>query len=127
MGKFFLLLCVAACTLRAGQPCPWMNAATAGGILGGESAVAFTAAANGLESGVCQFVRVDDHKSALQIHVAVMKSVKAEWTGYVDKCGTDVRPLKGIGNEAVVCKSDLGQQVVGRVRDQAFVITINAP
>lgn len=104
-----------------------MNAATAGGILGGESSGTFTAGPKGTESGVCQFVRASDHKVTLEIDVVIMKSAKTDHATYVGKCPSEAKPLKAIGNEAVVCTSDSAQRIIGRVRDQAFVITINAP
>ncbi len=39
-------------------------------------------------------------------------------------------PLKAIGNDAVLCANNTatssGQQVIGRVRDQIFIISISA-
>jgi hypothetical protein len=104
-----------------------MNAATAGGLLGGEASATFAPAGNDQSSGVCSFARVGDPKINLRIEVTVMKSVKAEFRSFLDKCRSDVKPLKAIGNEAVVCAWDVGERVVGRVRDQAFVITLTAP
>jgi hypothetical protein len=94
-----------------------MNAATAGGLLGGDVR----------DSGQCKFARVGDPKITLRIDVAVMQSVKTEFPSYLDKCRSDVKPLKAIGNEAVVCTWDAGERVVGRVRDQVFVITLTTP
>ncbi len=45
------------------------------------------------------------------------------------RCSGEASPLKGIGNEAVACTADVkgqadGEQVIGRVRDQVFIVTI---
>ena len=54
------------------------------------------------------------------------RSPREEFAEYLDKCRSNAKPVKAIGNEAVVCSWDVAQRVVGRVRDQAFVITITA-
>ena len=56
-----------------------------------------------------------------------MKSPVAGFPNHLRKCGSDAKPLKAIGNEAVVCTAERGQRVIGRVRDQAFVINLIAP
>jgi hypothetical protein len=33
-------------------------------------------------------------------------------------------PLKAIGSEALACRGEAGEQVVGRVRDRAFLVRI---
>jgi len=33
-------------------------------------------------------------------------------------------PLKAIGTEALACRGETGEQVVGRVRDRAFLVRI---
>jgi len=35
-------------------------------------------------------------------------------------------PLKAIGSEALACRGEAGEQVVGRVRDRAFLVRITA-
>jgi hypothetical protein len=45
-------------------------------------------------------------------------------------CGADAAALRAIGNEALICaaneqKNQMGERVVGRVRDQVFTITID--
>ena len=52
-----------------------------------------------------------------------------EFASYRAQCGSDGRPLKGIGNEAIACSVDdknghRSGQVVSRVRDRAFVIRV---
>jgi hypothetical protein len=49
---------------------------------------------------------------------------------YESKCTASGLPLKGVGNEAIMCASDSaksnGELVVGRVRDSIFTVVINA-
>jgi hypothetical protein len=48
---------------------------------------------------------------------------------YKAHCSGEASPLQAIGNEAVMCAADIkgqteGEQVIGRVRDQVFTVTI---
>lgn len=111
-----------------------MNAATAAGFLGGDVATKTAIkkpkeiADRPQETGTCEFARTSASSTILRIEVAIMaRSPREEFGEYLDKCRSNVKPLKAIGNEAVVCTWDVGQRVVGRVRDQAFVITLAAP
>jgi hypothetical protein len=94
--------------------CPWLNAATAGGVLGGEVQVTVTPAA-------CEFVR--PHAS-LRIEVTPVSTPHAN-------CGSDAEPLKAIGNEAVACSyrdksAWMFEQIIGRVRDQVFLVRLGS-
>jgi hypothetical protein len=89
-----------------------MNAATAGGIL--EGSVDFTMTKNGPD-GTCEFTR-SDSGAKLRIEVGTAPA----------KCAIPADPLKAIGNEAVACTIDANtEQVVGRVRKQAFLIRVS--
>jgi|SRR5271163_999848 len=109
----FLLASIAAAEDR----CPWLNAATAGGVLGGD--VHFTATQSS-----CEFVRQSGAlEIALRIEVAPSNSPHAV-------CGAGAEPLKAVGNEAQACTYEakqgwIAEQVVGRVRDQAFLVRIS--
>jgi len=109
----FLLLLLCAGAMSADQkPCPFMNAATAGGIL--EGAVDFTMTRNGPD-GTCEFTRRDSG-ARLRIEVGTE----------LPKCASPVEQLKAIGNEAVACTIDATtEQVVGRVRKQWFLIRVS--
>lgn len=94
-----------------------MNAATASGILG--SAVNLTVAS----PVACEFERQKPPRYTLQIKVGTRIAVN-------EKCVSSPAPLKAIGNEATACaeKGKDGQRierVIGRVRDQDFVIRIS--
>jgi len=101
-----LLLATSCC---AENVCPWLNAATAAGTLGGPVTVSVSPA-------VCEFVRP---QSTLHIEVRLKPaSIGA-------KCESKTTPLKAIGNEAVECSgSPIQELVIGRVRNQNFVVWI---
>jgi hypothetical protein len=116
---------------RAEEACPWLNAATAGGVLGGEAQMSVTPlTAQG--DTTCEFTRKQDARtSMLRIVVHTMTVPSKEYATYLAQCNGASVPLKGIGNEAIQCVSnnaaDKGQeQVIGRVRDRAFVLSIRA-
>ena len=120
----------AACLAEA--QCPWMNAATAGGFLGGEVQTTVTAVTDDGDA-TCQFARqVSSGANAmLRIAVHTMPQASQDYTGYLALCGAGAVPLKGIGNEAVQCIPRSGaskgeELIVGRVRDRAFIITIKS-
>ena len=136
---------------RAEAKCPWLNAATAGGLLGGEASMTVSAPAEHgtmphTEPNVykedqvrmdrfdvtCEFSRkADSGVYSLKIVVETMKDPATEFAGRLANCqGTVV--LKAIGNEAVQCvaKSDFAsgeEMVIARVRDRAFVLTVIRP
>ncbi|HTX33937.1 MAG TPA: hypothetical protein VME43_02915 [Bryobacteraceae bacterium] len=111
-----ILLCLAAPAVAAEDPCPWLNAATAGGALGG--AVQGTVAPKS-----CEFVRREEgHEITLRIEVTAASAPPAH-------CEAGAEAVKGIGNRAVACSYKykpgwLAEQVVGTVRDQALLVRI---
>jgi hypothetical protein len=140
------LLAPQKCSAEA--KCPWLNAATAGGVLGGTVQMAVTAPvepAPGKGVGTamysdqvrmdrfdvsCEFTRkVDTGTDTLSITVKTMGDQAKEFHSFLALCGGPTVALKGIGNEAVQCviKNSSGkaeQQVIARVRDRAFLLTI---
>jgi hypothetical protein len=115
-------------TCLAEAQCPWMNAATAGGFLGGEvKTTVVGVTVNG--DATCEFTRGAD--SMLRIAVHTMAHTPQEFPSYLSLCGAGPVTLKGIGNQAVQCIPNSGaskgeELIVGRVRERAFVITIKA-
>ena len=109
--------------------CPWLNEPTAGGILGGS--VAVTATIRGRDGGVCQF----SHQQGTAVHqltisVELMANTPKEFPTYLEKCPPQSASIPAIGNEAVACSierngNEYAERVVGRVRDQAFVVTVS--
>ena len=72
----------------------------------------------------------------LELHIETAK----DFASYAARCRTDAVPLKGIGNEARACSSDgegdsfwlgvdhaseVGEQLVSRVRERAFLVRIS--
>ncbi|MGO9255003.1 MAG: hypothetical protein ACLQU1_01675 [Bryobacteraceae bacterium] len=100
----------------AEERCPWLNAATAGGVLGGTVQVTVAPAS-------CEFVRqAGAQETTLRIEVRAVSAPNAH-------CGPGAEPLKAIGNQAMACSYEgkpgwTAEQVVGRVRDQAFLVRI---
>lgn len=93
--------------------CTWLNAATAAGVIGAPVQMTIT-------PGACEFVH---QEAALRIEVAATNAPHAQ-------CESGAEPLKAIGNQAQACayrgKSGwIAEQVVGRVRDQAFLVRIS--
>jgi hypothetical protein len=108
-----LLLIAAAC--HAEQPCPFLNNATAEGVLG--AATIATAAGH-----VCMFTR---GSSQLRIEVETVS------LPYKSHCEPNPTPLKAIGNEAVACSVESGNGYIselinGRVRGRAFFIRLTS-
>lgn len=122
----FPLLC------RAEENCLWMNAATAGGILGGAATVSVSHAhppqpnihpanvksgagpmsanpsgasygANTVDDSDCAFHRQPPIAGELRIKVRTMSEPAKAFQAYTARCGARGTPLKAIGNEAMVC------------------------
>jgi len=115
---------------HAKNNCPWINEATASGLLGQDAVGEFTDASAALPA-VCTFTGKDPvAPRTLRITVLVTPKFDAGYRTALQACGADAAPIQAIGNQAVVCNADdrkgpLGERVVGRVRDQVFTITMN--
>ncbi|MGA8027995.1 MAG: hypothetical protein WB992_12705 [Bryobacteraceae bacterium] len=111
------------------EACPWLNAGTAAGVLGGAVKTSVTHDKN-KDDGVCEFIREQDSAAAaLRIEVRTMLAPKAEFPSFAARCGAAPAPIKAIGNEAVACKLDgtngaFTAQIVSRVRDRAFLVSV---
>jgi hypothetical protein len=122
----FPLLC------RAEENCLWLNAATAGGVLGGAVTVSVTHAnphpldiqpanvksgtgpmsanpsgssyaGNTVDDSDCAFHRPPPVVGELRIQVQTMSKAAKAFVAYTARCGARGTPLKAIGNEALVC------------------------
>jgi hypothetical protein len=115
---------------RGQAKCPWINEATARGILGG--AVTLTAKVSDHGDGFCEFSQ--QHRAVvhqLRVSVDIMTDIPKQFPTYLAQCPPNSTPLRAIGNEAVMCsiqgKEDQpAERVVGRVRDQAFVVSVSS-
>lgn len=125
---FSVLLALFAVSARAENNCPWLNEATASGLLGGDAMGTFTAAANG-QPAMCSFVqKTADGMRELTISVLTDADAQMKLGVMMHSCGAADHPLQAIGNEAGVCAVDtkhrqMSERIVGRVRDQIFTIS----
>jgi hypothetical protein len=78
----------------------------------------------------CSFVYHDATASReLRITMEQVQEPSQAMTGYKAHCSGEASPLQAIGNESVTCAADTkgqadGEQVIGRVRNQIFTVTI---
>jgi len=116
----------------AAESCPWLNSATAAGVLGGEVTIRVVHSTQNKEDANCEFIRAGTAVSeTLSIQVISMTNVTGEFPSFLAKCGGTSTAVRGIGNEAVACtlRDKHGkrvEQVVGRVRNRAFLIRIES-
>jgi hypothetical protein len=128
LGLFvFLALRPALCQSNVG--CPWLNVATASGVLESSEGGTMATLSRGSREA-CSFVYHDAIASReLRITMEQVQDPSQAITSYKTRCSGEASPLQGIGNEAVMCAADTkgqadGEQVIGRVRDQVFTVTI---
>ncbi len=133
MSKGFIALFLLGVPIvcHAKNNCPWINEATAGGLLGGTAVNEFTEATAG-QPAVCKFTYDGPGVTrTLVVTVEVAAAPRDRLAVVARTCGPDAVPLQAIGNEAQVCMADVrkagpGERVVGRVRDQVFTITLTS-
>ena len=129
LASLVLLLRLPA-TSQTKAACPWLNEATALGILGGSVGSPMTGVPL-VSSTACNFTYRDGKAlRMLRITVAEAKNPNQTMSGYKLQCGSRATPLRGIGNEAVLCSGDArlhaySEQVIGRVRNQVFTVTVS--
>lgn len=120
---------LAISALAAGS-CPFLNSATAGGILGRKLNLEVTHSGPKPENTTCDFNGQDTNATSLRITVRRMTNMPLEYVTWLQQCAEKTTPLKGIGNEAVECDANNGSQsgteVLSRVRDQAFSVRVLA-
>lgn len=120
----FMLHLTSIC--HADTTCPWINKATAFGILGSsENSVA--AKPPEVSSTVCGFtLQLDNETRTLHILVEQKSNPEKALVAYKMKCGHEIIPLRAFGNEALMCSSvgKYGEQIFGRVRDNVFAIVL---
>lgn len=110
--------------------CPWLTEPTARGVLGGP--VKVSVKLGDKHDGVCEFSRQQGSVLLeLRISVEIMSDIPKQFPTYLAQCPPKSTPLSAIGNEAVTCSVQHGadkyvEKVVGRVREQAFVVTVSS-
>jgi len=119
----------AVCNAQEGH-CAWLNDATASGVLSGPVTLALETAPD--DQTICTFTNLRTAKdySALRIMVQPLKDLSNSIVSHESLCTSPPAALKAIGNEAVSCSADVGysrgEQVIGRVRDRLFIVTISS-
>jgi hypothetical protein len=121
-----LLIPVAA---QAETHCPWLNVATASGVLNGPASLEVTAIAD--NGNACLFrYQKGTAIYSLRISVREIKDVNKSLSADKAKCTSPATSLTAIGNEAVMCAVDMGpihwEEVIGRVREKLFVVGVRA-
>jgi hypothetical protein len=125
---FELLLLSASCKAQA--HCAWLNDATAAGFLNGPVTLDLETAPD--DQSICVFTNLKTAKdySTLRIMVQPLKDVDNAVASHKALCTSTPVALKAIGNEAVSCSADVGysrgEQVIGRVRDRLFIVTVSS-
>jgi len=110
--------------------CAWLNVATASGVLNGPVTLDLETAPD--DQTICVFTNLKTAKdySALRLMVQPLKDVTNAVASHESLCTSRPAPLKAIGNEAVSCSADVGysrgEQVIGRVRDRLFIVTVSS-
>jgi hypothetical protein len=117
MRELRIILLLATSLPASCESCPWLNAATAAGVLGGPVNATVSRTNKNTDDANCDFIRQEGPlEYGLRIEV-----------GTAVQCRDNATPLRAIGNEAMACsydgkKGQLAEQVVGHVRDRAFLI-----
>ena len=109
--------------------CPWMNAATASGILGEPLIATVSRADKTSGDATCDFApQHSAANAALHIEVITMSAPGREFATYTRQCVSKPILLKAIGNEAVECTQNSGPtqsvEVIGRVRNRVFLVNL---
>ncbi len=111
---------------RAQAVCPWINAVTAVDAPSGTPVPADQIAVSKNE---CRFHYQDDGV-AYELWVIVQETENGSKNMEMKEaeCTSKTTALRGLGNEAVMCAADRrslrGEQVIGRVRNEVFVINV---
>ena len=125
---FELLFLTASCGAQA--HCAWLNDATASGFLNGPVTLDLETAPD--DQSICTFTNLKTAKdySTLRIMVQPLKDVNNAVASHKSLCTSAPVALRAIGNEAISCSADVGysrgEQVIGRVRDRLFIVTVSS-
>jgi hypothetical protein len=127
-GYLFFALAILCETCHAENACPWINQATALGILGTTEGSPMAAPAE-VNATSCRFTYHDeDGTRELRITVEQVKDPDQIFNTYKSKCSSSASPFPAIGNKAIVCSADKkgnSEEVIGQVRDSIFTITLS--
>lgn len=109
--------------------CPWINVATVTALTG--APVSLDPVKKTDEGGECLF-RYANGKMAYRVRVIDVSAAEGavSLAPYESQCASKRTRLNGIGNEAFLCSAKprlpYAAQVIGRVRNQVFIIDLPA-
>lgn len=110
------------------EDCPWLNTATAEGVLGGPVTMSVQHQSAARES--CTFTRVNAQAMTINIEVDSLPAVADAMQAMMKGCRC-TRKMIGTGNDATACTLQshgmLTEQAIGRVRNQMFVVRWSMP
>jgi hypothetical protein len=128
MMFFGLIFLSARCNAQG--HCAWLNDATASGVLNGPVTLNLETAAEDQNICVFTYLKAANDYSTLRIMVQPLKDTSKAVVLHESLCTSVPGSLKAIGNEAVSCAADVGysrgEQVIGRVRDRLFIVTVSS-
>jgi hypothetical protein len=130
MWMMLLELVFLSARCKAQGHCAWLNDATASGFLNGPVTLDLETAPD--DQKICVFTNLKTAKdySTLRIMVQPLQDVSKAVASHEFLCTSSPVALKAIGNEAVSCSADVGysrgEQVIGRVRDRLFIVTVSS-
>src|SRR5258708_19030665 len=125
----FVVLAAGRAIGQVNTGCPWLNVATASGVLRSSESGPMATLSQG-SAAACSFDYHDATASReLRITVDQVKDPGRGLAAYTTQCTSAAAPLQAIGNEAVTCAADTkghthGEQGIGRVRDQIFTVKV---
>jgi hypothetical protein len=113
---------------KADGICPWLNEATAAGMVNGPVVLEMNSTGDG--GNACIFrSQTGSVVYSLEISVREMKDESKGISAYQSRCTSPVTSLRAIGNEAVLCSADAGsshgEQIISRVRNNIFIVDIS--
>ena len=105
--------------MQTGDPCAWINTATASALLGGD-------ATRTSLPGACLFTRKDSGVTR-QLRIRAENVAASDSPSAIALCGARAEPLTGIGNAAAVCPlhTGTGEQAVAQVRSRWFRVQVS--
>jgi hypothetical protein len=123
-----LLAASATVASAAEQSCPWLNSATAAGILGGPVTITMLHPRKDKDATLCEFASAS--RSILRIEVETMANPAVDFAPWLAQCKSHGQPVRGIGNEAIVCTLNkhciTSEEILSRVRNHAFLVRVTA-
>ncbi len=139
MRKFLFLIPLCLAVLgRAEESCPWLDSPTADAALGTTTTATVTLLdknqpdTDKIGDSICEFSKQQGVLfRQLRIEVRTVADPAREFAAYNAHCSSKPAPVKAVGNEAWACaleakSGQVAEQIIGRLRDRIFVVTIRA-